>query len=319
LSRHILLGRRLRLFLILPAPLASYSPLAMPSCYILFTAALVSLGVAARDVPVFTLDCSKSTGYPEACETHCFAAVCSAKAGANDFRQVQKYLHFAENSGSVKPNQPTAQTTEADYRRNAIGCGSSTCAKDFPGSSCDEFPYASTYDGGLGCLTSRYTGTDTIATTGITHCADLDDNTAHGRALTAFYTDKSLGNGDRFQVGFNENNIDEAPACKALRKNGKAECATLLATGRFRIVTKKPAKRSFCPSRPNMPNYRRSMPERLTEEDLTEYEPRQVVWHSSIDAHGNRLLLPFSDGPLEAGTPVYHGIGNGTTFHSVVV
>jgi len=61
------------------------------------------------------------------------------------------------------------------------------------------------------------------------------------------------------------------------------------------------------------------MPERLTEEDLADYESCEVKWHSSVDTHGNKLLLPFADGPLEAGTPVFHGIGNGTTFHSVIV
>jgi hypothetical protein len=293
----------------------------MSSRSILWTAVLLSLGVAAADVPVFTLDCSKATGYPEACDTHCFAAVCSPSWSGNNFRAITKYLHFAENSGTVQPNLPI-KTSEADYRRQAIGCGVSTCAKDFVGSSCDEFPYASTYDGGLGCLRNRYAGTDTIATTGITHCANLDHNTAHGRALTSFYTDNALRNGDRFQIGFSERDIDEASACKTLRKQGRAGCAGLMASGRYEVVDKKPAKRSFCPSRPNMPNYRRSLPNRLTEEDLDEDEPQvpqEVVWHSSTDAHGNKLLLPFSDGPLEAGTLVHHGIGNGTAIRSVIV
>jgi len=73
---------------------------------------------------------------------------------------------------------------------------------------------------------------------------------------------------------------------------------------------------SYCPSRPTLGHARRR---RLTEEDLEEHEPRAVEWHSSVDAHGNKLLLPFADGPLKAGTPVFHGIGNGTTFHSVAV
>jgi len=37
---------------------------------ILSAAVLVPLVFAARDPPVFTLDCSTATGYPEACETH---------------------------------------------------------------------------------------------------------------------------------------------------------------------------------------------------------------------------------------------------------
>ena len=73
---------------------------------------------------------------------------------------------------------------------------------------------------------------------------------------------------------------------------------------------------SYCPDRPNL---RRSLRERLTEEDLQEYEPQPLNWHSSVDAHGNKLLLPFANGPLEAGTSVFHGIGNGTTLHSFSV
>lgn len=43
---------------------------AMIALSVLSAAALIPLVFAARDPPVFTLDCSSATGYPEACETH---------------------------------------------------------------------------------------------------------------------------------------------------------------------------------------------------------------------------------------------------------
>ena len=82
---------------------------------ILSAVALVPLMVVARDVPVFTLDCSAATGYPEACDTHwyapylasdgfvsyerscSFAAACSGSGtrGGNNFRDVAKWVSVA--------------------------------------------------------------------------------------------------------------------------------------------------------------------------------------------------------------------------------
>ena len=96
-------------------PVFSAFAFVMIALSILSAVALVPLMVAARDVPVFTLDCSAATGYPEACDTHwyaphltpdgfvsyerycSFAAACSGSGtrGGNNFRDVAKWVSVA--------------------------------------------------------------------------------------------------------------------------------------------------------------------------------------------------------------------------------
>ncbi|THH10016.1 hypothetical protein EW146_g8509 [Bondarzewia mesenterica] len=105
------------------------------------SAVLISLSLTPVFVSSqnFGLSCAL---YPDVCDTTCFAMFCGGVTG--------HALHYDPNSGTTMPN-PSSQTTTANYRRAAIGCvNSNHCATNTTGLSCDEFPYASTYDGGLG-------------------------------------------------------------------------------------------------------------------------------------------------------------------------
>jgi len=67
------------------------------------------------------------------CDNHCNAFTCHDLNGVT--------LHRDETAGD---------TGDDDRRRAAIGCGSNNYCPS--GTDCDEFPYASTFDGGLGVM-----------------------------------------------------------------------------------------------------------------------------------------------------------------------
>ncbi|EJD35585.1 hypothetical protein AURDEDRAFT_130526 [Auricularia subglabra TFB-10046 SS5] len=150
------------------------------------------------------------------------------------------------------PN-PNTQTTAAGYRRANIGCGGSNYCSG-TGLDCDKFPYASTFDGGIGCIARRFTGpANAIAQSGTMRCAAPAQNRAHGAQLAAFYRAQNLQPGARFRkqrgVTFNPANVDNAPLCRLVRPGGAGTLANCpsTSTGLYRFRST-PAS-NFCPSR----------------------------------------------------------------------
>ncbi|THH18953.1 hypothetical protein EW146_g2103 [Bondarzewia mesenterica] len=172
-----------------------------------FSAVLISLSLvpALVNSQNFGIDCSL---YSDVCDTACFAVFCGGVSGHG--------LHYDPNSGTTKPRQGS-QTTTADYRRAAIGCvNSNFCDTSNTGLSCDEFPYASTYDGGLGCFPAGFPGQQSeLFQSGVTHCTNAGQNSGKssqesgrhlpliirigaGSALSNFYAQNGLANGAQF-------------------------------------------------------------------------------------------------------------------------
>ncbi|KAL0573162.1 hypothetical protein V5O48_008793 [Marasmius crinis-equi] len=107
------------------------------------TAAIVaSLASTAYAQATFTLDCGR---YPEvnfaSCDNHCNAFTC------HGFDNVVLHRDIT-----------AADTGDDNRRRTAIGCGDNNYCPT--GTECDEYPYASTFDGGVGA--SQLTSTPSV-------------------------------------------------------------------------------------------------------------------------------------------------------------
>ncbi|KAL0573103.1 hypothetical protein V5O48_008855 [Marasmius crinis-equi] len=192
------------------------------------TAAFVTLAtsvlVNAQVPPMFNLDCAR---YPDVCDNHCNAFTC------HDFNSVS--LHRDETAGD---------TGDDDRRRTAIGCGNNNYCPS--GTDCDEYPYASTFDGGLGCYPDGFPGNaDDLAQSGTTRCVDPGQNSAHGSDLGNFYSNFNVGNGDEFLIGI-PTIRPVSPLCDSLATQGTLACPDE-STGdyRFRSTPATPA----CPAR----------------------------------------------------------------------
>lgn len=187
-------------------------------------------------IPDFVLNC---TLYPDVCDNTCNAVYCHG---------LSQILHYDAQSNTDMPNPPS-MTTAAGYRRANIGCGSSNYCSG-TGLDCDEFPYASTFDGGVGCIAARFTGpAASIAQSGTTRCATPAQNRAHGAQLAAFYAAQNLASSSSFRVMFNPANVDQAPLCRLVRPGGAGTLANCPddSTGLYRFRSTPAA--SFCPSR----------------------------------------------------------------------
>lgn len=125
----------------------------------------LSLGLVARAAnPVFSLDCSD---IPGPCNNDCYAIFNANRP---------QTLEWKTKAGAVSgPN------------RKAAGCVPNPCCAgarnkiDAPNDdqrSCDEYPYASTQQGGPGAML---------------RCTDEDENVAEGRQLIGFYTRTPTG------------------------------------------------------------------------------------------------------------------------------
>ncbi|KAH7100029.1 hypothetical protein BKA62DRAFT_831331 [Auriculariales sp. MPI-PUGE-AT-0066] len=254
----------------------------------------LSSGVIARDYPVFTLNCAD---YPDVCDTHCYAIACSGTA--SNFRDVNRYLHYAPNADTNFPNPQTSQS-ESQYRRQAIGCATSGCTQANSANQCDEFPYASTFDGGLG----------------------------HGTALKAFYNaQKIFGLGSKFQVGFDEANVDRAYACNRVREGGPGICADIRANGDYEVRLKVPGTNTFCPRtqkrRRTLSNSATTIDEDEPVMELGERVPDwdghvNVTFHAARTEHGHSMLFPFGGAPTP-GTKVFHVEQNGTVIETTLL
>ncbi|KAF8883003.1 hypothetical protein BD779DRAFT_897853 [Infundibulicybe gibba] len=99
--------------------------------------------------------------------------------------------------GTTLHYDSTSSRGDGDKRRAAIGCGSENhCSRT--GTQCDEYPYASTYDGGLGCYPGGFGGA--LIQSGATRCANGTQNRLHGQALAQFYRNQ-LHNQDGHAFG----------------------------------------------------------------------------------------------------------------------
>ncbi|KII93431.1 hypothetical protein PLICRDRAFT_171186 [Plicaturopsis crispa FD-325 SS-3] len=124
------------------------------------------------------------SSYPDVADHHCIAFAC---AGLNP-----KSKGFHRDTSTVFTRN----------RRHAIGCdGVTQCGG---GNSCDEIPYASSFDGGLGCFASDWTITghsvNRLYSWGTHRCVKASDNSAHGRALQRFYSTNRIANLETYTV-----------------------------------------------------------------------------------------------------------------------
>ncbi|KAK0541040.1 hypothetical protein OC835_000360 [Tilletia horrida] len=117
----------------------------------------VSLTVA---IPSLTFNCR---AYPDVCDHHVYANGCA------NFRFVLPQNGFHRDGN--------ADDSISSKRRRAVGCGGVTNCGD--NSDCDEIPYASTYDGGLGCygVSAGYKGPQSdLYNRGSHHCVNRSQN-----------------------------------------------------------------------------------------------------------------------------------------------
>ncbi|KAH8109285.1 hypothetical protein DFH11DRAFT_952761 [Phellopilus nigrolimitatus] len=130
---------------------------------------LAAMKIRPVTAQTFGLVCQGNAGYPDVCDNFSFATLCHG---------ISNTLHY----------DATNDAGEGTQRRAAVGCkGSSNQCKGRAGLDCDEYPYASTYDGGLGCYPDGYKGPDKLAQSGTTRCADGTQNSRHGQAIGVFY------------------------------------------------------------------------------------------------------------------------------------
>ena len=82
-----------------------------------------------------------------------------------------------------KPSQLTRTTDESRKKQNRKdSCGN---MKPGNGMSCDEYPFASTYEGGTGAVIAA---------------VPIKENSSQGGQLSAFYRRNSIQDGDCFEV-----------------------------------------------------------------------------------------------------------------------
>ncbi|KAF8884819.1 hypothetical protein BD779DRAFT_758849 [Infundibulicybe gibba] len=144
------------------------------------SAAILALSTATGvHAQVFALNCSR---YSEICDNHSNGIFCHG---------IGTTLHYDPTSTSSQGN--------GRRRRTAVGCGGDNYCAGRRSIQCDEYPYASTYDGGLGCYPAGFPGTpNTLIQSGVTLCANGSQNGRHGQALGQFYRVARLQNGGAF-------------------------------------------------------------------------------------------------------------------------
>ncbi|KAH8109287.1 hypothetical protein DFH11DRAFT_1548415 [Phellopilus nigrolimitatus] len=187
---------------------------------------LATIMIRPAAAQTFELVCQGNAGYPDVCDNYSFAVSCHGITG---------FLHY----------DATSDAGEGDQRRAAIGCTGTANQCANTGTQCDEYPYASTYDGGLGCYPNGYDGPDQLIQSGTTRCADGTQNGRHGQAIGQFYSNMlDNTNGRPFLVGYQ--NDARGPLGEAIRTQGTAACPDD-STGIYRYRTT-PATPS-CPAR----------------------------------------------------------------------
>ncbi|KAJ6524366.1 hypothetical protein B0H19DRAFT_1085350 [Mycena capillaripes] len=204
----------------------------------------------------------------------------------------------------------TSDVGTADQRRTAIGCGSGNYCPS--GTDCDEFPYASTYDGGLGCFPDGYDGGDELVQIGTTRCADPSQNSRHGNALGQFYTSAGLNNGDPFI----DATVNDSPLCKAIDNGGFPDLTKCPdeSSGDYRSRTT-PATPT-CPARGGA---KRGLSRWMRfERNVSDRPPRIITATTSSNRTMRYFLRGEEEGPVVGG-PVWTADANGNTIRSTIV
>ncbi|KAE8214488.1 hypothetical protein CF327_g2117 [Tilletia walkeri] len=125
----------------------------------LVVAALASSAFAATVV----FDCTK---VPNICSNDCYAIGCAGK-----------------------PTTLHRDSADATAHRNANACRSPNRCSGNPtdSNSCDEYPFASSAEGGAGA---------------VTRCVPSHENSVQGGTLSSFYTNNAIKDGGVYNVGF---------------------------------------------------------------------------------------------------------------------
>jgi len=133
----------------------------------------------------FDWDCTNALG---TCQNYCFYAQCRGGAG-------QQFTYDSDK-------------TKRPGRRQASGCSKTPCSDSSLsyskfGNSCDEFPFASTQEGGSGarlrCVDSSENSSMSTLFRDRLESSPLMHNTAgEGGQLSAFYG--TINNGDKFGI-----------------------------------------------------------------------------------------------------------------------
>ncbi|KAJ6488154.1 hypothetical protein C8R47DRAFT_978928 [Mycena vitilis] len=253
--------------------------------------------------PSFHLVCSD---YPDVCDNHCNAFYCHG---------ITSRLHY----------DATNEAGTADQRRTAIGCGSGNYCPS--GTACDEFPYASTYDGGLGCFPDGYDGGDQLVQSGTTRCADPSQNSlAHSKKNNLIYSDSCKLSqlsppSTRFTpLSFTVVNLDatvnDSPLCKALDNGGTPDLTKCPdeSSGDYRFRTT-PATPT-CPARGSKRGLFRGM---QFERNIPDKGPLRIVKATtSLNRTMRYFLRGEEEGPVVGG-PVWTADANGNTIRSTIV
>ncbi|KAJ7711328.1 hypothetical protein B0H16DRAFT_1703528 [Mycena metata] len=297
----------------------------MPSKLRILSVAAVALSVTETILaqvivtPSFDLVCGD---YPDVCDNHCNAFYC---------HDITSRIHY----------DATSDVGTATQRRTAIGCGSGNYCPS--GTDCDEFPYASTYDGGLGCFPDGYDGGDQLVQIGTTllrtHVRSLcTTNTSHsllleghGNALGQFYTSAGLNNGDPFAVfacySFSvrpqfdslvsiDATVNDSPLCKAIDNGGFPDLTQCPDESSGDYRSRSTPATPICPARDSA---RRGLSRWMRfERNISDRPPRIVTATTSSNRTMRYFLRGEEEGPVVGG-PVWTADANGNTIRSTIV
>lgn len=155
------------------------------NCHILVSLLAMTTAVAAAP-PMAVFDCTKA---PNICEGMCFIQKC--KRGSDG-------QHFWKGGFNYAGQGTGAEKKVRDNRRKAIGCGPNNRCTG--GTSCDEFPWASTWQGGLGEFVPD--GSPPQPSAGETLCVPVKEQSSQGGQVSQIFKGKSAGYS--FYLGANQ-------------------------------------------------------------------------------------------------------------------
>ncbi|KAJ9479018.1 hypothetical protein PHBOTO_002492 [Pseudozyma hubeiensis] len=125
--------------------------------------ALLSLTTSSTLAATLTWDCTR---VPNICSNDCYAIQCASK-----------------------PTTLHRDSANASANRAETACKSPNRCSGNPddSNSCDEYPYASSQEGGAGS---------------VTRCVPSTENSRQGGTLSSFYTNNDIEDGDAYNVAF---------------------------------------------------------------------------------------------------------------------
>ncbi|KAK0547480.1 hypothetical protein OC846_004842 [Tilletia horrida] len=129
----------------------------------LFRASALALLASSALAATVVFDCTK---VPNICSNDCYAIQCAGK-----------------------PTSLHRDSADATYHRTQNACKSPNRCSGNPtdSNSCDEYPYASSAEGGAGA---------------VTRCVPSHENSVQGGTLSSFYTNNGIKDGAQYNVGF---------------------------------------------------------------------------------------------------------------------